>query len=177
MALEIKYFSPILLPISSSTFGILLYTTLQHIIYTFKYLPFLREMAAFNNCHSIFYNFQKCLVKPSISIYPRYLQFFQSSPLIQIKGKRDPKATYSQQVFNLSYYLLPSTEHSQPSIQKKTEDQLILTVYMAKLKCWYMKHLHFVLFMLLLQSQMVFDLLTKQESLSDTVTNDRNLQK
>lgn len=57
-ALEIKHFLPIILPVSSSTFGTLLCTTSQHIIYTFKYLPFLRAMAAFNNGHSIFYDLE-----------------------------------------------------------------------------------------------------------------------
>lgn len=48
-----------------------------------------------------------------------------------------------------SYLIAKKTQQ-----KNKTGDQLILTAYKAELKHWHMKHLHFVL-MLLLQCWMV----------------------
>lgn len=70
-ALEIKECLPILPSVNSSTFTILLHITSQHIVYTFKYVTFVREWAGFNNGHSTFSNFYKWLVKSSISVFPR----------------------------------------------------------------------------------------------------------
>lgn len=56
-ALEIKYFLPILSSVNSSMFTILLHIASQHIVYTFKYVKFVREWAGFNNGFSTFSNF------------------------------------------------------------------------------------------------------------------------